>query len=187
MDCMMACLAECTELWPAAAMERCGDDPKDDIDVECNRDAWRERRPVEAWQAEQVADGGHENKSPCSVLPASSSKDPSGQVQCHARVCNVCERCPLYGVCCLARGGRDYSCAHGIALLHTDRELRSCPVLVFRKIPHLSRTTININIGISCSCVFRRLAIIRFFCRITHEVPGALKRRLCCALCVNST
>lgn len=130
MDCMMACLAECTELWPDAAMEPRGNDSKDDIDGECNRDAWREGRPVAAWQAEQVADGGHENKPTCSVLPASSSNATSGQVLRCVWVCNARERCPLYCTVCvvwLVVGG---SGAHGIALLHTDRELRSCPLRV---------------------------------------------------------
>lgn len=89
----MACLAECTELWPDAALEPRGDDSKDDGDGECNphRDPWRERRPV-AWQAEQVTDGGHENKPPCPALPAPSSKDPSGQVRRHVSGGSACER-----------------------------------------------------------------------------------------------
>lgn len=84
MDCMMACLSECTLLWPDAAMEpSCHDSKDDSADGECNhrRDTRKraEGHPaLEGWQAEQVTDGGH--KPTCSAL----SKDPPAQVRCRA-------------------------------------------------------------------------------------------------------
>lgn len=144
----MACLAECTDLWPDGRREPCGADSKDDGDRECKRDPWRERHPVEAWQPEQVVDGGHENKPPCSVLPASSSKDPSEQVQRHAWGGIACERCRSHGVCWLARGGR---------------ELRSrwyCPITARRKWAQV--------ISFVRSPMWR----VCFFCRFSDSSPG---------------